>query len=199
MDHYSILGISHSATDGEIKKAYRELALKHHPDMKNNNAKSASADVFQQIQASYGVLSDPIKRMVYDRDKFGGMSVRTSTFNNQSADRKPSSSSSSSAHYKPLTAEDVNKMFANASNNSTTASSSNRVSAARFQSRVASTPFAQRKAQRVKSVGNSTSSIGWALTVPMLVAAVWGASTWYSHSSTKEREKKRADVINRMK
>lgn len=60
MDHYSTLGISRNATDEEIKKAYRKLAMKHHPDKGGDTSK------FQQIQTAYETLSDASKRQQYD-------------------------------------------------------------------------------------------------------------------------------------
>ncbi|KAG7822650.1 hypothetical protein KL942_003216 [Ogataea angusta] len=64
INHYEVLEISRNATDAEIKKSYRRLALKFHPD-KN---KSASAEEkFKQINDSYGVLSDPVKKAEFDR------------------------------------------------------------------------------------------------------------------------------------
>ncbi|KAG7887981.1 hypothetical protein KL936_003999 [Ogataea polymorpha] len=64
INHYEVLEISRNATDAEIKKSYRRLALKYHPD-KN---KSASAEEkFKQINDSYGVLSDPVKKAEFDQ------------------------------------------------------------------------------------------------------------------------------------
>ncbi len=64
MDYYKILGVTKSASAGEIKKAYRKLALKYHPD-KNNGDKDAEAK-FKQISEAYAVLSDQKKRQQYD-------------------------------------------------------------------------------------------------------------------------------------
>ena len=64
-DYYKILGISKSATDDEIKKAYRKLARKLHPDL-NPNDKDAHKK-FQQINEANEVLSDPEKRKKYDQ------------------------------------------------------------------------------------------------------------------------------------
>jgi len=60
MDHYSVLGVSKTATPDEIKKAYRKLASQHHPDKGGDTAK------FQQLQEAYAVLSDPDRRAQYD-------------------------------------------------------------------------------------------------------------------------------------
>ena len=63
-DYYNILGISKTASAGEIKKAYRKLAMKYHPD-KNKGDKSLE-DKFKKISEAYAVLSDPEKRKQYD-------------------------------------------------------------------------------------------------------------------------------------
>ncbi len=64
-DLYEILGVSKSATLDEIKQAYRNLALKYHPD-KNPGDKSAE-EKFKEINAAYEVLADPKKRQMYDQ------------------------------------------------------------------------------------------------------------------------------------
>lgn len=64
-DYYEILGLAKSASDQEIKKAYRKLALKYHPD-KNPDDKAAE-DKFKEAAEAYEVLSNPEKRSRYDR------------------------------------------------------------------------------------------------------------------------------------
>jgi DnaJ-class molecular chaperone with C-terminal Zn finger domain len=64
-DYYQILGVGRTATEKEIKQAYRRLARKHHPDL-NPGDKSAEAK-FKEINAAYEVLSDPEKRRKYDQ------------------------------------------------------------------------------------------------------------------------------------
>ena len=64
-DFYAILGVSRDADDGELKKAYRNLARAHHPD-KNPGDKKAE-ERFKEISEAYAVLSDPDKRAHYDR------------------------------------------------------------------------------------------------------------------------------------
>ena len=64
-DYYKILGIKKDATDGEIKKAYRKLALKWHPD-KNPNNREEAEEKFKKINEAYSVLSDKNKRRQYD-------------------------------------------------------------------------------------------------------------------------------------
>ncbi|HRI03489.1 MAG TPA: molecular chaperone DnaJ [Pyrinomonadaceae bacterium] len=64
-DYYNILGIKKDAKADEIKKAYRRLARKHHPDVNPND--KVSEDKFKEVQEAYDVLSDEKKRKVFDR------------------------------------------------------------------------------------------------------------------------------------
>ncbi len=74
-DHYRTLGVSTSATPEEIKKAYRQLAHRHHPDKANNS--SLAHEMFLDIQEAYNILSHPKKRKRYDEERFfSGLSSR---------------------------------------------------------------------------------------------------------------------------
>ena len=64
-DYYEILGLPKNASNEDIKKSYRKLALKWHPD-KNNNNTEESKRMFQEISNAYQVLIDPVKRRSYD-------------------------------------------------------------------------------------------------------------------------------------
>ncbi|XP_073278926.1 uncharacterized protein [Primulina huaijiensis] len=66
VDYYKILQVDRSANDEELKKAYRKLAMKWHPDKNPNNKKDAESK-FKQVSEAYDVLSDPNKRAVYDQ------------------------------------------------------------------------------------------------------------------------------------
>lgn len=64
-DYYQLLGISKTATEAEIKKAYRKMALQYHPDRNKGNKEAESK--FKEINEAYDVLKDPQKRAAYDR------------------------------------------------------------------------------------------------------------------------------------
>mmetsp|Transcript_20563 Transcript_20563/g.55396 ORF Transcript_20563/g.55396 Transcript_20563/m.55396 type:complete len:436 (+) Transcript_20563:117-1424(+) len=74
-DYYRVLGVPRTANDRQIKKAYRKLALKHHPDKQvDEKAKEKATERFMKISNAYDTLSDPEKRRVYDQ--FGEEGVR---------------------------------------------------------------------------------------------------------------------------
>lgn len=66
VDYYNVLKVPKTATDDDLKKAYRKLAMKWHPDKNPNNKKEAEAK-FKQISEAYEVLSDAQKRAIYDQ------------------------------------------------------------------------------------------------------------------------------------
>lgn len=70
-DYYELLGVSKTATDDEVRKAYRKLALKYHPDQNPDNKKAE--EKFREISNAYEVLHDPKKRAAYDRRGHAGL------------------------------------------------------------------------------------------------------------------------------
>jgi DnaJ-class molecular chaperone len=89
---YDTLGVSKSANEQEIKKAYRKLALQWHPD-KNPSNKSEAENKFKQIAEAYEVLSDKSKRSVYDRYGVDGLKggVRTGSPRRSASTRRHTS------------------------------------------------------------------------------------------------------------
>ena len=70
-DYYDVLGVSRNASDEDIKKAFRKLALKYHPD---KNKSSGANDKFKEINEAYQVLGDPNQKAAYDQ--FGHAGVK---------------------------------------------------------------------------------------------------------------------------
>ncbi len=70
-DYYELLGVSRNAQDSEIKKAYRKLAMKHHPD--RNPDDKAAEEKFKDVQNAYAILSDKQKRAAYDQFGHAGV------------------------------------------------------------------------------------------------------------------------------
>ena len=66
-DYYEVLGVKRDASEDEVKKAYRKLALKWHPDRHKDGKKDKAEAKFKRISEAYEVLSDPEKRKKYDR------------------------------------------------------------------------------------------------------------------------------------
>ncbi|MGV3760724.1 MAG: DnaJ domain-containing protein, partial [Actinomycetota bacterium] len=72
-DYYEVLGVPKNASDEEIKKAYRKLAMKYHPDRnQGDNAKQAEAH-FKEAKEAYEMLSEPEKRAAYDQFGHAGV------------------------------------------------------------------------------------------------------------------------------
>jgi DnaJ-class molecular chaperone len=65
-DYYEVLGVLRSATENDLKKAYRKLAIKWHPD-KNPDNKHVAEENFKKVGEAYEVLNDKNKRAIYDK------------------------------------------------------------------------------------------------------------------------------------
>ncbi|MEH3087825.1 MAG: molecular chaperone DnaJ [Xylophilus ampelinus] len=72
-DYYEVLGVAKNASDDEIKKAYRKLAMKHHPDRNQGEAGKVAEEKFKEAKEAYEMLSDPQKRAAYDQYGHAGV------------------------------------------------------------------------------------------------------------------------------
>ena len=70
-DYYEVLGLQKGASEEEVKKAFRKMAMKYHPD--KNPGDKAAEEKFKEINEAYSVLSDPDKKNKYDRFGFAGV------------------------------------------------------------------------------------------------------------------------------
>uniref|UniRef100_A0A368UIB8 J domain-containing protein n=1 Tax=Glycine max TaxID=3847 RepID=A0A368UIB8_SOYBN len=95
LDYYNVLKVNRNASEDDLKKAYRKLAMKWHPDKNPTNKKEAEA-TFKQISEAYEVLSDPQKRVVYDQ--YGEEGLK---------DRPPPGNEPASSGFNPRNAEDI--------------------------------------------------------------------------------------------
>jgi curved DNA-binding protein len=109
-DYYSVLGVSKTATQDEIKQAFRKLARKHHPDVNPGN--EAAGEKFKEIGEAYEVLSDPEKRKKYDEfgaqwQQYSQAGGRPEDFNWSQWQAGPGATSS----YRTVTPEEFAEMF----------------------------------------------------------------------------------------
>jgi molecular chaperone DnaJ len=72
-DHYEVLGVAKNASEDEIKKAYRKLAMKHHPDRNQGDEAKKAEEKFKEAKEAYEMLTDPQKRAAYDRFGHAGV------------------------------------------------------------------------------------------------------------------------------
>ncbi|AEE85492.1 DNAJ heat shock family protein [Arabidopsis thaliana] len=108
VDYYKVLQVDRSANDDDLKKAYRKLAMKWHPDKNPNNKKDAEAK-FKQISEAYDVLSDPQKRAVYDQYGEEGLKGNVPPPNaaTSGASYFSTGDGSSSFRFNPRSADDI--------------------------------------------------------------------------------------------
>ena len=72
-DYYEVLGVAKNASEEEIKKAYRKLAMKYHPDRNQNDTSKDAEDKFKECKEAYEMLSDAPKRAAYDQHGHAGV------------------------------------------------------------------------------------------------------------------------------
>jgi molecular chaperone DnaJ len=70
-DYYEVLGVAKNAPEADLKKAYRRLAQKHHPDRNPDNKEAEES--FKEAKEAYEILSDTQKRAIYDRHGHAGL------------------------------------------------------------------------------------------------------------------------------
>ncbi|VYS59691.1 unnamed protein product [Arabidopsis thaliana] len=99
VDYYNILKVNHNATEDDLKKAYKRLAMIWHPDKNPSTRRDEAEAKFKRISEAYDVLSDPQKRQIYDL--YGEEGLKSGKIPNSSSSEASSSSSSSSSSRYP--------------------------------------------------------------------------------------------------
>lgn len=109
MDYYRILNVNRDATQAEIKKAYRRLSRKYHPD----NAGEETIEQFEKIQEAYAILGNEEKRALYDRQprSDAGEKDRHPRKQDMKAERQPEQYSDLSAFFKGRYQDRFDKFF----------------------------------------------------------------------------------------
>lgn len=109
IDYYKVLGITKAATSSEVKKAYRKLARKYHPDLNPNDA--AAEKMFKQVNEANEVLSDTEKRKKYD--EYGKDWQHAEEFEKQKQARRPSGGFGGYTYSGGQSSEDFSDFFEN--------------------------------------------------------------------------------------
>uniref|UniRef100_A0ACD5VR18 Uncharacterized protein n=1 Tax=Avena sativa TaxID=4498 RepID=A0ACD5VR18_AVESA len=108
VDYYKVLGVDRGASDDDLKKAYRKLAMRWHPDKNPTNKKEAEAK-FKQISEAYEVLSDSQKRVVYDQLGEEGLKGQPppGAGGSGASPFYPGGAQSTSFHFNPRSPDDI--------------------------------------------------------------------------------------------
>lgn len=115
-DLYKVLGVSKTATQDEIKKAYRELALKYHPDRNQGNIEAENK--LKEINAAYTVLSDPSQRSSYDAAQTNPFSDFNNQYQNQYQNQRQNDyGHSQGSYYDPFGGHGFYDNFSNSTYN----------------------------------------------------------------------------------
>ncbi|XVF44145.1 hypothetical protein PTKIN_Ptkin02bG0097300 [Pterospermum kingtungense] len=104
VDYYNILRVNRNATEEDLKKSYKRLAMKWHPDKNPVNKKEAEAK-FKQVSEAYDVLSDPQKRQIYDL--YGEEGLKSAELSSPSAFRDDGGVGSRAYRFNPRNADDI--------------------------------------------------------------------------------------------
>lgn len=104
MDYYHILRVNPNASEEDLKKAYKRLAMKWHPDKNPDNKKEAEAK-FKQISEAYDVLSDPHKRQIYEL--YGEQSLQAAESVGPYSAAGSQAAGNSGFRYNPRDAKDI--------------------------------------------------------------------------------------------
>ncbi|WCJ21774.1 DNAJ heat shock family protein [Euphorbia peplus] len=108
VDYYNILKVHRKATDDDLKKAYKRLAMKWHPDKNPVNKKEAEAK-FKQISEAYDVLTDPQKRQIYDL--YGEEGLKSFEIGGTGDEGKPPTADTGPFRFNPRDADDIFNEF----------------------------------------------------------------------------------------
>jgi molecular chaperone DnaJ len=81
-DYYSVLGVAKNASEDDLKKSYRKLAMKHHPDRNQGDNAKAAEESFKEAKEAYEMLSDSNKRAAYDQHGHAGVDPSAGGFRN---------------------------------------------------------------------------------------------------------------------
>ncbi|VVA94111.1 unnamed protein product [Arabis nemorensis] len=118
VDYYNVLNVNPSASEDDLKKSYRRLAMKWHPDKNPTTSKKEAEAKFKQISEAYDVLSDPHRRQIYDQygeDGLKSSDLSTTAGETAAQQRSYSFGNNAGFRYYPRDAEDIFAEFFGAS------------------------------------------------------------------------------------